>query len=102
MVFHRVRVGVNDRQWGLVAFDVELTAVILHSRMKCSLTRIAKAPILPISATRGDEQTAREVYQVEEVPIVPNTNGELKVTLEGYVLENNVGARFIPSVFFSG
>lgn len=31
-----------------------------------------------------------------------DTNSELKVTLEGYMLENNIGARFIPPVFFGG
>jgi len=50
LVFHGMRVSVNNRQRGLVAFDVELMAVILHCCMECSLTRIAKAPILPISA----------------------------------------------------
>lgn len=52
LVFFRIWVSVNDRQWGFVAFDVELTAVILHCRMKCRLTRITKTPILPISATQ--------------------------------------------------
>jgi len=72
LVFHRIRVGVNDRQRGLVAFDVELTAVILHCRMKGSLARIAKTPILPISATRVGEQTEQGVYRVEEAyPLCP-------------------------------
>lgn len=100
LVFLRIRVGVDDRQRGFVAFDVELMAVILHCRMKRSLARIAKTPILPISATRVGEKMAR-VSSRESLPIVPNTNGELKVTLKGYVLEDNVSARFIPPVFFS-
>ena len=52
LIFHRIWVGVNDRQRSFIAFNVKLTAVILHCRMKCSFTRIAETPILPISATR--------------------------------------------------